>query len=137
MRYGNLMLTSHDTNLPAKSLIKMFYIIFICVDTMPPRFLASYAIWNWTDFCILNLIIYINMGTIVINVLLINLFMLFWLYWYNLNNLIYWKIYWEKRRLKCLTEFWIPLWNMPTFFILFRISLWQWYGLRAFTNDLN
>ena len=23
------------------------------------------------------------------------------------------------------------------FFILFRISLWQWYGLKAFTEDLN
>ena len=26
---------------------------------------------------------------------------------------------------------------MPIFFILFRIGFWQWYGLKAFTEDLN
>ena len=39
LRYGNLMSTPHDTYLPAKNLIRMFYIfIFISVGTMYPRF---------------------------------------------------------------------------------------------------
>ena len=38
LRYGNLMLTSQDTYLPAKNLIRMFYIfIFICEGKMPPH----------------------------------------------------------------------------------------------------
>ena len=135
---------------------------------------------------------------IVINMLLIDLFKLFWLYqsiinwslcvfwlhWHKQNNLV-WSIGKKKfmigfsfssigqciitriqrrilnpvrylrsifsqkyliilllrylllHHLRCLTEFWIHLWNMPILFILFRISLWQWYGLKVFTEDLN
>ena len=43
----------------------------------------------------------------------------------------------EKRYLRSLTVFWIHLWNMPILFLLFRISLSRWYGLKAwrFSNN--
>ena len=34
-----------------------------------------------------------------------------------------------------MTEFWMYLWNMPILFVLFRISLRWWYGLKAFIED--
>ena len=65
------MSTSHET------------FIFICVDTIPPLFYASSAIWNWIGFCILNFIIDINMAADCYK----RVIKLFWLY----QPIINWK----------------------------------------------
>ena len=64
---------------------------------------------------------------IIINVLLIDLFKLFWLYQRDLP---------ENNFMIIFYYYLIHLWNMSILFILFRVSLWQWYGLKAFTEDL-
>ena len=43
----------------------------------------------------------------------------------------------RKTPSKRFDRFWRHLWNMTILFILFRMSLWHWYGLKAFTKDLN
>ena len=36
-----------------------------------------------------------------------------------------------------MTEFWMNLRNIFILFMVFKISLWHWYGLKAFTEALN
>ena len=95
-----------------------------------------------------------------ISVLIMDLFKLFWLHWYNQNNIawslgmIYCRmflgyrlvhIYYNTKAYSepcqtCRMDLFAKILNnfrqLPAF-QKSRISLWQWYGLKAFTQDLN
>ena len=83
MRYYNWMSTFHSTYLPAKNQIRMIY-LFTCISGHNvTSFLGFLCCLKLNSFCILVLIIYINMGAYCAYygcLLWIDLFKLFWLY---------------------------------------------------------